>query len=469
MKDNISPAVAALQSPNAADMADWPEIFAFSGQQKDDLGKQLSDLKRECLAHPDPTTRRHMAEQSCRNFSITDPHRLLIVLPSDQDPTEACDAAIDSLAQQTENCWVGKNICYGRNESPGNIAFVFPGQGSQYTGMGRDLARAFPEVREALILADHLFDRLPWLSEYIHPGSHQSEFEKDGSTTNPEERLRSTDVAQPAIGAVSLGMLRILEKFNVRPDACCGHSFGELTALFSAGRLDVEKFMTLAVARGKYMARAGDGKDRGAMLAVGAPMQDIEALLESMDIDVILANRNSPDQGVLSGPTEAVNRMKALCKERKIRATLLPVAAAFHSHLVRDAAEPFQKILESIEFRQGTIPVYSNTTALPYPVDPGEARRLLGAQLLNPVNFLDEIQNMYANGIRIFIEIGPRNVLTGLITTILKQQQDVFALAIDASAGRRSGLTDLAVAVCRLASLGCPVDLHEWRPSAANG
>lgn len=466
MKDNITPAVAALQASNAADMADWPEIFAFSGQQKDDLDKQLSGLKRECLAHPDPATRKHMAEQSRRNFSITDPHRLLIVLLSDQDPAEACDAAIDNMARQIENRWVEKNICYGQNASPGKIAFVFPGQGSQYTGMGRNLARAFPEVREALILADHLFDRLPWLSEYIHPDSHQSEFEKDGSTTNPEERLRSTDVAQPAIGAVCLGMLRILEKFNVHPDACCGHSFGELTALFSAGRLDAEKFMSLAVARGKYMARTGDGKDRGAMLAVGAPMQDIEALLASVDIDVILANRNSPDQGVLSGPTEAVNRMKALCKERKIRATLLPVAAAFHSHLVRDAAEPFQKILESIEFRQGTIPVYSNTTALPYPVDPGKARRLLGAQLINPVNFMDKIQNMYADGIRIFIEIGPRNILTGLITTILKQQQDVFALAIDASSGRRSGLMDLAVAVCRLASLGCPVDLHEWRLSA---
>ncbi len=469
MKDNISPAIAALQSSNAPDMADQPEIFAFSGRQKDDLGKQLSDVKREWLRQSDAAARKYLAERSRRNFSITDLYRLLIVLPSDQNPIEACDAAIDNLARQTENRWVEKNICYGQDALPGNIAFVFPGQGSQYTGMGRDLARAFPEAREALILSDHLFDRFPRLSEYIHPGSYQSEFEKNGSTASPEERLRSTDIAQPAIGAVSLGMLRILEKFNIRPDACCGHSFGELTALLSSERLDTDEFMSLAVARGKYMARAGDGKDRGAMLAVGAPMQDIEALLEPPDIDVILANRNSPDQGVLSGPTEAVNRIRTLCKERKIRATLLPVAAAFHSHLVKDAAEPFQKILESIEFRQGTIPIYSNTTALPYPVDPGEARRLLSAQLLNPVNFLDEIQNMYTNGIRVFIEVGPRNVLTRLVAAILKQRHDFYAIATDASSGRRSGLMDFAVAVCRLASLGFHVDLHQWRSFAPTG
>jgi malonyl CoA-acyl carrier protein transacylase len=463
LEDKISPAVAALQSTTGTFMAQWPEIFSFSAHQHDDLGKQLTAVKQKWLGQPDATNRKYLAERSRQNFSITDPYRLLFALPFDQDPAEAFDAVIDKLTQQTESRWVDKNICYGQNTSPGKTAFVFPGQGSQYTGMGRDLARAFPEAREALIMSDRLFDRFPRLSEYIHPGSHESESDTIGAAANPEERLRSTDVAQPAIGALSLGILRILEKFNIHPDASCGHSFGELTALFAAGRLDAEKFMALAVARGKYMARAGEGRDRGAMLAVGAPIGDIEALLASVDIDVILANRNSPDQGILSGPTDAVMQMKTICKERKIRATLLPVAAAFHSHLVRDAAEPFQKITENMVFHEGSIPVYANTTALPYPVDSGEAKRLLGAQLLNPVNFLDEIQNMYADGIRVFIEVGPRNVLTGLVSAILKHQQDAVAVAVDASAGKRSGLTDLAVALCRLAAMGCPVDLLQWR------
>ena len=467
MKDNISPVIAALQSPAEVGMLEWPEIFSFSGPRLDDLGKQLSALKREWLSQPDADARKRLAESSRQTFFSTDPCRLLFVLPSDQDLAEVCDAAVDKLAVRTESTWVDKNICCGQNSPSGKIAFVFPGQGSQYPGMGKDLARTFPETWEVLILADHRFERLPRLSEFIYPDPVGLKTGDPGSSETPEERLRSTDVAQPAIGAVSLGMLRILEKFNIRPDACCGHSFGELTALLAAGRIDGETFMTLAVARGKFMARAGDGKDRGAMLAVGAPIGDIEALIASVSFDVILANRNSPEQGILSGPTEAVMQMKTICKERKTRATLLPVAAAFHSHLVKDAAEPFQEILKYAAFNQANVPVYANTTALPYPTDPDPARRLLGAQLLHPVNFLDQVQNMYADGVRIFIEIGPKNVLTGLITTILKQRQDVLAIAVDASAGKRSGLMDLAAALCRLASMGYPADLLQWRPTPA--
>ncbi len=412
---------------------------------------------------------------SRRNFVADDPHRLLLALAGDQDVSDACGTALDLLEINTGNCWVEKTICYGQNDPPGKIAFVFPGQGSQYTGMGKQLAQMFPEIREALITGDRLFERFPRLSDYIYPDysdtdnqppgeKHSSDFTE--SSENPEERLRSTDVAQPAIGALSLGMMHILENLNVRPDACCGHSFGELTALCGAKRLDAETFMTLAVVRGKCMAAVGDDRDRGAMLAVGAPIVAIESLIASSGIDVILANRNGPDQGVISGPTAAVHQMKALCKKQKIRATLLPVAAAFHSRLVRDAAEPFQQILQSAAFNAGTVPVYANTTALPYPADPHQTRQLLGEHLLYPVNFLDEIQNMYADGIRIFLEIGPKNVLTGLINAILKHQSDVFAFAVDASAGRRCGIMDLAMALCRLASLGVPTNLIRWRPPA---
>jgi acyl transferase domain-containing protein len=466
------PAVATLSSPVQSALLQWPEIFAFSGIRKKDIRRQLTDLKDRWLENTDTADLKSLAETSRRHFAADDTHRLLMALPVDQNVTEICGIALNLLETRPDNFWVEQTICYGRNEKPGKTAFVFPGQGSQYTGMGRQLAQMFPEIREALVAGDRLFDRLPRLSDYIYPeysnAGHPPPGEKNSSDVSksaesPEECLRSTDVAQPAIGALSLGMMRIFENFNVRPEACCGHSFGELTALFAAGRLETETFMTLAVARGDCMAAAGDGRDRGAMLAVGAPIGEIETLIASSDLDVVLANRNGPDQGVISGPTSAVHQMKVLCKERKIRATLLPVAAAFHSRLVENAAKPFQEILQITRFDPGTVPVYANTTALPYPADPDRARQLLGEHLLHPVNFLEEIQNMYGDGIRVFLEIGPKNVLTGLINAILKHQPDTFAFAVDASAGRRCGIMDLAMTLCRLASLGVFADLTRWR------
>jgi acyl transferase domain-containing protein len=210
------------------------------------------------------------------------------------------------------------------------------------------------------------------------------------------------------------------------------------------------------------MAQAGKGKDSGAMLAVKAPLDQIEELLISAQTSVILANRNSPDQGVLSGPTAEILNIKSLCKDHKFRATQLPVAAAFHSVLVGDAAEPFRQTLEQFDFQTSGIPVYSNTTAAPYPDLPQETQNLLGQHLISPVNFFEEIIRMHDDGCRVFLEVGPKSVMTGLVKSIL-QGKDFVSIAIDGSSGRKSGMGDLAKALCHLASAGYPVNLNRWR------
>ena len=157
-------------------------------------------------------------------------------------------------------------------------------------------------------------------------------------------------VAQPAIGAVSVAMEKILRRFGLTPEATCGHSYGELTALYSAGWIDEATLHDLSALRGRLMAEAGGapGEPNGAMLAVKAPLDDIDRMIEEERLDVVLANRNSPTQGVLSGPTAAIAEMENICKYQKINAVRLPVSAAFHSDQVKKAGRPFLKALANV-------------------------------------------------------------------------------------------------------------------------
>jgi acyl transferase domain-containing protein len=436
------------------------EIIALSAANRDDLKKQLVLLKEQMSGDPGESKIAYFAEISRNSFRSKDQFRLLLVIDPNENPAQLVELAISGLESHPETInWSEKSIYYGENPDCGKLAFVFPGQGSQYVNMGKDIMNCFPEAQQALDHADSVFKGEKILRNYIYPDTSE-DGEEEGLTH--EDRLRSTDVAQPAIGAVSLAMIKVLGGFNVHAQAACGHSYGELPALFSSGRIDEAAFLHLSVARGKFMAQAGKGKDSGTMLAVKAPLDQIEALLKTAQTEVILANKNSPDQGVLSGPTEEILRIKNLCKENKIRATPLPVAAAFHSTLVSDAAAPFQKALEQFEFHLSPVLVYSNTTAAPYPDSPQETKTLLGRHLINPVNFVDEIKRMHDDGCRIFLEVGPKSVLTGLIKSIL-EGTNFFTMAVDGSSGRRPGIGDLARALCKLASIGFPVNLTRWR------
>ncbi|WP_320042712.1 beta-ketoacyl synthase N-terminal-like domain-containing protein [uncultured Desulfobacter sp.] len=460
-------AVLEEYAPEKTDIS-WDgtvQILAISGKTKEEIFAKL-DTVEEAIKAYDIRDKAAVtlaiawqAAQSRKTFSSKHDLRLLILL-SDRDNVFERISQAKQVVNGNQSA--KPPIFYGKGKPSGKLGFVFPGQGSQYTGMGGQVMSVFPESLEMLNLSqacvgntDAEDDRV--LSAYMYP---PPEYALDKKSA--EAALRQTRIAQPAIGAVSLSMLSILSRFKVAPKMTCGHSYGELCALYAAGWIDAQTCFELSAARGNLMAKAGQSAgDPGSMLAIQAPIEKIEALLEEEKLDLVLANRNSPVQGVLSGETQHILKAEKICKKRKMRAIKLPVAAAFHSRLVSDAATPFNNLTKKATITPTKIQVLSNTTGSPYPEDAAKTQDLLGWQLMHPVDFIGNIQHMHNQGIDTFVEIGPKQVLCGLIKSILKDQ-DVQVIALDKSAGKNFGIQDLGMGLCTLAALGHPVDLSAW-------
>ncbi|HEX8346995.1 MAG TPA: beta-ketoacyl synthase N-terminal-like domain-containing protein, partial [Actinoplanes sp.] len=342
-----------------------------------------------------------------------------------------------------------RGIHYRRRELPGGhrTAALFAGQGSQHVDMGRTAALALPPVRAAFDAANAGFVGDTPLSRVVFP---PPAFDAQTRTAQ-EAALRRTAYAQPAIGALSRGQLDYLRLLGFRPDTVGGHSFGELTALWAAGCLSADELNLLARARGSAMAPPEDTDfDPGAMVAVTAPEADVRARL---DADLDICNYNAPDQFVVGGGTEAVERFTARCEADGVKAQRLPVAAAFHTRHVGHAVEAFRAAVDTVDVVAPAVPVYCNTRGATYGADVRHNRSVLVDQLSNPVDFVGMVRAMYADGVRVFVEIGPKAVLTSLVGRILPDA-DVVVIPTD---GARDGDLALKQAAVRLAVLGLPV------------
>jgi acyl transferase domain-containing protein/NAD(P)-dependent dehydrogenase (short-subunit alcohol dehydrogenase family) len=442
----------------AKTVTDWDgntQIIPFSAATPAEIEKKLGALPAESGWNE----LRSFAADARRSFDSKAQCRLVLAVERGSSNLAAMAANVRSMltGRPSESWSTPDGAFFSSGAKNGKTALLFPGQGSQYTGMLRDLACIFPEMNSALTTADNglLFNDNSSLSDRIYPASDFSE----GAAARNEERLRATDVAQPAIGAVSIGALRTLESFGLSADAAAGHSYGELTALCAAGCIDEDALHSLSRLRGRLMA--GDGGDRGGMLAVPAPLSTVEKIIAEEGLELVIANRNAPSQAVLSGKISEIDRAAAIFAARNLSAKKLPVAAAFHSPLVADAAAPFLEALNSIDLKKGNIPVYANSTASLYPDEQPAAKELLAGQLASPVEFVAEIEAMYAAGIRTFVEIGPGARLTGLVKSILGEREHLAA-ALDASSGKKPGLLDLAKLLAHLSASGHLLDLAKW-------
>ncbi len=285
-----------------------------------------------------------------------------------------------------------------------NVAFIFPGQGSQNVGMGRELAKMYPVAQQTFEEADAAL------------GFKLSQLCWEG----PEERLRLTEITQPAMLTASVAAFRVLQEKGIVPAATAGHSLGEYSAHVAAGTLEFQDAVRTVHKRGRYMQEAVPVGE-GAMAAVlGMSLEEVRKLCAESAQGAVCqpANINSPDQIVVSGSAAAVERAASLAKERGAkRAIMLPVSAPFHSALMQPAQERLAADLKSLKFLSMNVPVVTNVDARMVS-DPEEARDALIRQVTGAVQWECSMRLLMERGISTFIEAGPLKVLCGLMRQI---------------------------------------------------
>jgi acyl transferase domain-containing protein len=372
------------------------------------------------------------------------------------------ETAIQTLQANTNEWSHPKGIYYrpnGIDTDNQKVVALFAGQGSQYIGMGKELANAFPEVTNTIEQIDALFNANGEenLSKKIFPIPVFNQEKRKAQ----QQDLTQTQFAQPAIGMLSMAQYKVLKKAGFQPNFTAGHSYGELTALWAADVYTDATFLELSKTRGASMAIANPNEDSGTMLAVKSSQEAVSQAIKSMD-GVVIANVNSNNQVVLGGSTPAIRAAETALKAQGFSVVPLPVSAAFHTDFVKHAQAPFSAFVSKQKFNKPAIPVYANTTGEVYPDNLNSLKSILRNQILNPVLFKNQVENIHAAGGRIFVEFGPKGVLTNLVKNILKDKDHV-AVAMNVNAKKDSDL-QFREAVLQLRVLGLTlknVDPHK--------
>jgi acyl transferase domain-containing protein/NAD(P)H-dependent flavin oxidoreductase YrpB (nitropropane dioxygenase family)/NAD(P)-dependent dehydrogenase (short-subunit alcohol dehydrogenase family) len=450
-----------LDQPCPSPFQDWPaELFFWERGSRQELLETIRSFAAGLKDLDDPSMgnlafTRHKDQQKERGRAGTGV-RLAVVASGVDDLREKLARSEAALADARKTFSDAGGFYFSEQprEAAGKVAFLFPGQGSQYVNMIADLTVQFPGVRAWFERGDQLLaDRLPRpMTSYVFPPSAFTEEEQSAR----KEALADTRIAQPALGAADLALFHLLQALGIHPEMVAGHSYGEYVALSAAGVLAADDLIRLSEARASFIA-SGAGPDPGGMAAINADVDTVADLIEKVQ-GVWVANVNAPQQTVISGSQPGIAAAVEIVRRQGLQARPIPVSAAFHSPLVSGAGKALGEYLGFLELNRPQLTIFSNTTAGPYPEEPGAIARLLVEHLGSRVEFVREVTAMYEAGARVFVEVGPGQVLTGLVSQILGERPH---LAVATNQAGRSGLVSLLQALAPLMVQGVPVNLEK--------
>ncbi len=391
-----------------------------------------------------------------RAVDIQAPERLVIDFGDHEELVERIAKARKVMSFDNPQAWEAveaQGIFRGSGPAPGKIAYMFPGQGSQYVNMGRELSALSPVVAGVFAEADEVMEPILGkpLTDYIFVDAGDS-----SAMAQAQFDLLQTEITQPAMLAMDTAMMKLLAEYGFEPDMVVGHSLGEYAALIAAEALPFADALEAVAARGSEMSKVS-WDDNGRMAAVLAPYDVVMEMLEKADGYVVPANINSRTQCVIGGASEAVEQVSAAFEEQGYRAIQIPVSHAFHTEIVAPASEPLRQVLDRLGFAEPKLPIVANVTGEFYPQTVEEIKDMLQIQVASPVQWVKGLETLYDAGIRTFIEVGPKRALRGFARDVLKGKENMRALLTNHP---KSGeLPTFNQALCGLYAAGFPGNL----------
>ncbi|MEI7529399.1 MAG: beta-ketoacyl synthase N-terminal-like domain-containing protein, partial [Elusimicrobiota bacterium] len=338
----------------------------------------------------------------------------------------------------------------GTNQS--KVGLLFPGQGSQYVDMMRDLAAKYQVVQETFNEADVILEKMIGVrltdAIWSKPGEGKEEL------AQREAAIKQTQLTQPAMMTADIAMYRLFKEFGIKPDMAIGHSLGEYAAATAAGIFTFENGLRAVTSRAKEMASV-KVSDPGKMASIAWGCDKVEAELKKISGYIICANKNCPLQTVIAGEAKAVEEAVQRFKDLGVEAGEIPVSHAFHSEIVAPAMGPYRKFLQNIPIKPADMKILSNVTADFFPTDTQGIYDMLIKQMTSPVEFIKQLERMYSEGVRTFIECGPKRVLSAFATSTLKDRADITVLA--SNHPKRGGITEFNDLLANMTALGIPV------------
>ena len=431
------------------------DVLTFSAATKQELFNVLD--KALVAIEYDPT---YLPSISYKNH-IEKPAKFAVTINVESPEKLKEKIAFFKKTASTQDVWEQESLYlrmkgiypFTPSEIKPKVCFMFPGQGSQYVDMMKDLASKYKVVQDTFDEADRL------LLKIIGQNLTDTLWSKPGETKEQiavrEAAIKKTEMTQPAVLTADIAMMRLLSSFGIKPDVVMGHSLGEYAAAVAAGIFDFENGLKAVCTRGKVMSEI-KVEDNGKMASIAAPVDRVEPELARINGYVAVANKNCPTQTVIAGASKSVDDAIKMFTDMGIQAVQIPVSHAFHSAIVRPAMPQYRAFLDTLTFHAPKMPITTNVTAEFYPSDPEKIKDLMVTQISHSVEWIKQLQTTYDSGVRLFVECGPKRVLSALASNTLSDKKDIKVLA--SNHPKKGGIVEFNDLFANLISSGIHLD-----------